>query len=285
MLEIAALHGLDAEGLAPFSTGSDAVWGGRGWVVKLTAPVWREQIERESACLELLEGALSVATPACLGSGELAGWPYLIMGRLEGTPLSDVWPRLAHDERLRLAGDLGRLTRELHAQRLGEPEAHWSDFWRDCRQRAPERHRRPGLPAALLAAIGPFLESQGDFDPGARAFLHTEILDQHLLVRTRAGRPELCGLFDFAESRDGAPEYDFTAPVEFLFRGERGLLPRYLTAYGVEPSELGPARSERMLAWSLAHLYGSLERMLELVAPASPSTLPDLARLLYGLEA
>jgi len=66
----------------------------------------------------------------------------------------------------------------------------------------------------------------------AGVLLHTELLDEHVLVEERGGRYELSGLIDFADGRVGPAEYDFPAPVEFLFRGQPGLLGFFLRAYG-----------------------------------------------------
>ena len=104
-----------------------------------------------------------------------------------------------------------------------------------------------------------------------------------MLVAERGGRVVPCALIDFADGRLGPPEYEFAAPVEFVLRGEPGLLRALLTAYGDDPAALGPARSERMLAWALCHRFGSLARMLRAVAPARPRSLAELARTLYGL--
>ena len=47
---IAARHGLPTAGARPFETGSDVVWSLGEHVVKLTAPVWRDEIEAEARC-------------------------------------------------------------------------------------------------------------------------------------------------------------------------------------------------------------------------------------------
>ena len=138
------------------------------------------------------------------------------------------------------------------------------------------------MPTGLADAIPDFL-AEHDLATEPRVPLHTELLDQHVLVSERGGRPVPSALIDFADARLGPAEYEFAAPVEFVFRGEPGLLAAYLRAYGERGSALGPARSERMLAWALCHRHGSLARMLAAVAPAAPRSLPELAARLYGV--
>ncbi len=280
--EVAARHGLAMEGAAPFASGSDVVWGLGGAVVKLTAPAWDWQIEAEAHWLGQVAGRLPVATPAVLARGELAGWPYVVMTRLPGRALGEAWPSLSRAERLRLAADLGETTRALHDLEVAGDAVGWDAFWATCRADVAARHARAGAPAHLVEAIPAFLERH-DLATGPRVPLHTELLDQHVLVEERGGRLELSGLIDFADARLGPAEYEFAAPVEFVLRGEPGLLRAYLEAYGEPPSTLGPDRPARMLAWALSHRYGNLPRMLDAVAPAVPADLGQLAGLLYRL--
>ena len=280
---ICARHGLGGAPLEPFPTGSDVVWSAGGHVVKLTAPLWADEIEAEARCQRQVAGRLGVATPEPLATGELAGWPYVVMTRVPGVALGEVWPGLEHAERLRLAAELGALVRELHGIEVADQADGWDGFWQRCRATVTERHSEPGVPGELAAQIGPFLESAGELVDEPRVLIHTELLDQHVLVEERGGRYGLCALIDFADGRVGPAEYEFPAPVEFIFKGEPGLLRSFLSAYGLPEHELTPERSERMLAWGLLHRFGRLLRMLRAVEPVRPATLPALARRLYGL--
>jgi hygromycin-B 7''-O-kinase len=282
-LEIAGRHGLDTRVLQPFERGETIVWRVGEHVVKLTHPDCAFQIAAELACLGALHGRLSVSVPAVHAHGELAGWPYVVMTRIGGRPLCEVWPALAYAERLRLAGELGALARELHAQPVtGFPEG-WQAFWSACRGGAVERHAASGAPASLIAQLHAFLARCGPLADGAHVPLHTELIDQHVYVTERAGRCELSGLLDFADARSGPAEYDFSAPVAFVFRGERGLLRAFLLAYGVPESQLTPHYAQRLLAWALCHRFGNLARELALLHPPRPETFEELAERLYAL--
>ena len=84
MAAISERHGLPTGELAPFATGSAVVWGGAEHVVKLAPPDWAVDLETERRVLEHLDGKCRLATPGVLAHGELSGWPYLVMRRLEG---------------------------------------------------------------------------------------------------------------------------------------------------------------------------------------------------------
>ena len=72
---------------------------GRELVIKLYPPFLRNHFEFERAMLGHLQGRLSLPTPRPVDSAEYAGWPYLVMTQLPGTPLDRVWPTLQQHER------------------------------------------------------------------------------------------------------------------------------------------------------------------------------------------
>ena len=107
-----------------------------------------------------------------------------------------------------------------------------------------------------------------------------------LFVEERDGAWQLSGLIDFADGRVGPAEYDFPAVVEFVLRGERGLLPAFLLGYGGygDCDRRDPVRSaERLLAWGLCHRYGRLRRMLSAVS-GEARDLGQLAERLYAVR-
>lgn len=274
LLEICARHGLPSDALAAFSSGSDVVWGAGDVVIKLTTPRWAAQMASERRALEHVAGRLSVTTPRLLHHGELEGWPYLVMSRVAGIAVAERWPALDRARRLKLAAELGAVLRELHGLAACTDD-DWPAFWARCRADVARRHDEPDVPPELVRGIEPFLSRQGELDGEGRCFLHTEYLDQHVLLDGRA-RPT--AVIDFADTQVGPAPYDFAAPVEFIFKGERGLLRAFLDGYGADAERYAP---DELLAWALCHRFGRLRRMLEAVAPAVPRDLPELARLLY----
>ncbi len=285
MTHIAKQHDLWPCELEPYERGETVVWSAGEHVIKLTTPTCQYQIDAEVGCLAATHGKLSVVTPELVAHGDISGWPYVLMGKIPGVALEHVWPKLGNERRRQLARKLGLLCRELHALAPTGFPTGWPDFWSSVSRQVGARHATRGGPPALLAAVDPFLKKIGELGASRLVPLHTELIDQHVYVEERGGQFVPCGLLDFADARLGAPQYDFGALVEFVFRGERGLLREFLLAYGIEESLLTPERSEVMLAWALCHRFAHLGRMLALVEPHVPGSLEELAQLLFSVSA
>ena len=277
---LADRHGLAADELVPFESGSDVVLGTSATVVKLSAPRWAGQMRREIDFLEHVADRLDVRTPEVVAQGNLDGWPYLIMTRLPGRAIGDVWDDLVAADRQRLAAEIGELCAELHALPLPETDEAWEPFLAEQRRTVVARQRDHGVDEVWLDRIEPFLDSVAL--PARRSvLLHTEVLDQHLLVENVAGQATITGMIDLADGRVGHPDYEWAAPAEFIFRGERGLLGRMLRAYGWSASEGGVDGGRRLAAWALLHRYGNLTRAMSLVMPGAVNDFAELAAQIY----
>ena len=135
-------------------------------------------------------------------------------------------------------------------------------------------------------------------------FLHTELLDQHILVEPVLADPDaksagkhdpeepgwrVSALIDFADARVGAPGYDLPALAEFLFRGEPGVWQPFFEGYGWKERFGSLPKPEQCLSFGLQHQFASLERALEAAGLPGPEHLADgeqlrrLARRLYPL--
>lgn len=262
---IGAALGRDLSSARMFPTGSDIVFGDGQVVVKLTRPRWADEIQAEARLLNQVQGRLPVQTPSVLASGRVEGWPFVVMTHVPGIAIAEIWPTLAAPERARLAVQIGETIRALHAL----PATHdpgWEVWLRDCEDSAVRRHRGP---PHLVEAIPAFLTP---FEPGAPVLLHTEIYDQHVLVDP--DRLDVVSLIDFADGRVGDPRYEVPALVELLFREDHASLEACVAATGIELD------ADELLAWSLRHRYGQLERWLAFVSEA-PGSLSELARAVY----
>jgi hygromycin-B 7''-O-kinase len=261
---IAARHALEGEPLL-FPTGSDLVFKVGSAVIKLTLPRFAAEIATEASTLRSIR--LSVRTPEVIATGDLAGWPYVIMTLVPGEPLGRAWQRSRTPERLLLARNVGALARELHSLPVpASEEPGWAAFLAEMRRTCVARHARRGASPEWLARIEPFLEGVR-LSERPLAMLHTELLDQHVLVEGL--RP--CGLIDFADSRVGHPFYDLPALVEFVFKGEG--LGAFFEGYGDRADPL------EVVAWGLLHRFGSLPRTLA-CSNEDVKTFEDLAERL-----
>ena len=273
---ILARHGLPAEALELFPTGSDIVAGTAAHAVKLTTPRWAEELATEEAWLRHVAGRLSVATPTPVARGAIAGWPYLVSTRVPGRGFGEVWGELERGERLTLARSLGALTAEVHALPLPAGDHGWEAFLAEQLESAPRRHAEDGVPEVLSAQIAGFL-ARTPRPERALACLHTELLGDHVLVEQRGGAWVPSAMIDWADSRVGHPGYDLPAIAEFVFKGEVGCLGAFMDGLGwsVTPEEV--------MAWGFVHRFGRLKRMLGAAGGESPATLEALAARVYRI--
>jgi len=280
---IARRHGLEGE-FEPYASGSDLVCRVGDAVVKLTTPRWASELGVQRTLQAHLSGRLPFAVPDVLAEGELEGWPYLVMRRLTAPSLALVWPRLATRARLRLAARLGAATAALHAvPPPALPGPSWASFRRGLRADLGGRYRSRGLDPAWVAQLEPFVRAVEPFPACGLVLLHTELLGEHVLLREGARGWDVAGLIDLADGRAGSAEYDFVAPVEFVFRGQPGCLRAFLQGYGYPAEALGLHTQRRLLAWGLLHRYGSVRRMLDAAGEPRPTSLEQLARRVYAL--
>lgn len=289
VLAIAARHDFgDQRSARMFPSGSDVVFGGADLVFKFTEPRWSAQMASERGWLAHVDGALSVATPRVVAEGEIAGWPYTVMTRVPGTPLGTVWETLDHAARTQLARDVGRLVAELHGLALPAEHEAWEPYAIDAVADARATRARliasdPLVTPALVEEVERFLaEAVGSdssdgvsaaaaagFGDGRRVLLHTELLDQHVLVDASGDHPRPCGLIDFADARVGPPEYDVPALVEFVLKDEPGALDALCEGLGGDLARRDAAATDRLLAWSLCHRFAHLGRMVRAAGGAS----------------
>ncbi|GAA4484663.1 aminoglycoside 3'-phosphotransferase/choline kinase family protein [Actinoallomurus oryzae] len=254
-------------------------------VLKLYPPACARNGRVEDRVLRAIDGRLPVPTPRVEAAGEFGDWRYVLMTRLRGEPLTEVWPRTDERDRDAIAEQLGRLLAALHqitVPALGP--ADWHRFIADQRAGCVARQRARGLAPLWAAQIPEFLGSV-PLQPSPPVLLHTEVMREHLLaVRGPGGGWSLSGLYDFEPAMTGDREYEFAAVGLFVSRGDARFLRRLLTAYGRPGDRFDAALQRRLLAYALLHRYSDLTWYLkELPAPPEP-TLDALAARWWALD-
>ena len=287
---IAARHGLDAGPVRPLGGSNLVASVGGTRVVKLFPPFLRYQWDSERVALAVLHGALApVVTPELLHEGEIDGWPYLVMTRLEGASLEDAWRHAAADEQVQLLGQIGALIARVHALDPGPIAAigpRWDDFLAAQRAGCVARHRRLALPAPLLAELEAYLDRAMPAIPHviAPVILTGEYTPANLLVTRRADRWQLTGLIDFGDVWCGAADYDLLGPATFLAAGDPARLGALLAARGHAPGELVPALRDRLMALLLLHRHSDLDAQLRVPDwRGRAHSLDELAALVFPL--
>jgi hygromycin-B 7''-O-kinase len=279
-------HGLPAEALRKYPGGSTIVFAvGTTHVVKLFEPLFAENAETEGAVLAHVSGRLSIPTPGVHAVGDMEGWRYVVMDQLRGDSLADAWSEVAPDDRPPLFRRLGEAIAGLHALAAPPtlPGPDWSTFVHGQAERCVERQRAHGLAEGWLRQIPAFLAAQ-DLAAVAAAeqvLLHTELMQEHVLVERGPEGWVPTGLFDFEPARAGAREYEFGAVSQFLGAGEPGLLRSFLLGYGYGEARLTPALQERMMLYTLLHRYSNLPWFMDRLPPKRATTLHELAAEWY----
>ncbi|MCO6008659.1 aminoglycoside 3'-phosphotransferase/choline kinase family protein [Actinoallomurus purpureus] len=255
-------------------------------VLKLYPPIARERGQIEERVLRTIDGRLPVPTPRVEEAGGFGTWRYLLMTRLRGEPLTEVWPRTGERDRDRLAAQLGTALAALHeipVRALGPPD--WQGFLAGQRVDCVERQRARGLDPEWAAQIPEFLDSV-PLPPSSPVLLHTEVMREHLLVAPGPdGGWSLSGLYDFEPAMMGDREYEFVSVGLFVSRGDPRFLRHLLTAYGYSGDRLDATLQRRLLAYALLHRYSDLSWYLEEMPEPPVPKLDALAARWWPLDA
>lgn len=284
-------HRLAGDRPLPLDGGTNPVFATpAGLVIKLYAPLWPDWFESERAVLSCAHGRLGVATPEIVAEGELDGWRYLVVTRLDGVELHEVWPELDRRNQLAIARSVGELIARLHAlpaaglERLSRP---WPEFVAHRIERCVAQHRERGSPESWVRQLPEYLDRLPPLHP--RDFtpvpLGGDIHQWHLMAAERHGRWELAGIFDFDDAMTGFREYEFARPAAFLTPGRPELLRSLLLAYGFREHALDEALAGRLFAYVLLHRYAVLRLVLKVADPGGTcATLADLQRHLCSFR-
>jgi len=281
-------HGLGGRPVQRFDSGSLPVYAvGAGHVLKLFPPSGVEHASIEARCLAALQGALPIPTPRLLAADSLDGWHGVLMTRLSGSRLVEVWPALSSADRDRLADTLGQSVAALHAidtRPLAGFTPDWDSFLPAQRASAAERQRAGGLETRWVDRIDAYLTRWMPPPDPRRVLLHTELMREHLMIDGAAGQAYCSGVFDFEPAMIGAPEYDFASFGLFVACGDGRFLRRALLAYGYRPDQLDEDLQYRLLAYALLHRYSKLRWYLERLPAPQAVTLEHLAAQWWPLH-
>lgn len=267
-------HGVPRATLRRSPQGENVIFfAGERHVVKIYAPL-RGQHARERAALEFASRArLPIETPEVLHAGELEGWPYLLMTRLEGTLMREAWAEVGARQQLEVVSRLGVAMRELHARPAPStpPELNrdWHGFVESQACESVERQRSLGANPEWLESLPARLGERSAllpprFEP---VLLHGDIHPGNVLLRERGGRWEAAALFDFGDSFCGFREYEFVAPGVLMVQGRRELQREMLMAYGYGEAELNVSLRARLMLLTILYECSDLRKYALRLSP------------------
>ena len=255
-------------------------------VIKIFAP-FRENYSRETAALDFAQGKLSIRTPDLLHTGEIEGWPYLVMTQLAGHASRAVWASVGRRDRLEVISRLGVAMRELHAHDapLRTPlDRDWRGFVERQARESVERQRACDANPEWLESLPAYIASRfARLPTGAKpVFLHGDIHAGNLLLTQEDGRWQIAGLIDFGDSLCGFHEYEFVAPGVLMVQGDGELQRALLLAYGYTEEQLDLDLRARLMLLTVLYECSDLRKYALRLAPEAINlTLDGLERAIW----
>jgi hygromycin-B 7''-O-kinase len=281
-------HGLCSEPCRRGPDGTHVVYyAGAAHVVKLFVPLFAHDYVAECLVARHLDGKLGIITPAIVHQGEIAGWRYLVISRVPGRPLREVWSGISPDERQTIAGTIGEIIarlRTIAVDGLRELVVDWPAFVARQVATARDRQRSDGLLEDLIEQIPGYLEStvprlSRRFEP---VLLLADITSEHVFVSKECGSWKVVGYVDFGDAFVGHPDYELVAPGLDIARGDGRLLRALLLGAGYAASDLNAAFRRRLMTFTLLHRYVKLQDLVTVVPQAGRTTsLEALAEALW----
>ncbi len=288
--EIIHRHQLPVElSLTLFSDGTNIVFAhGNQRVIKIFPPFHYDQFKAELLVLKHIQEKLSVLTPIVECDGDISGWPYIVMTKIPGTLLEELWENMEFSNKLIIVRELGSLIQEVHllpTEGLEEIDSHWSEFINKQITFCENKHQSD-LPKPLAEQIPTYLESikTSLMQMNKPVILTGEYTPMNILVNQVKGVWHITGMIDFGDSMLGMPEYDLLGPGVFLIQGDKHLLKEFLASYGYSHDRITSMLSHQLTALMLLHKYSNLNVQIRIKHWKSKvHSLENLENLVWGL--
>ena len=277
--EICARHALPGDKCLRGPDGTHVVYFvGSTAVVKLFVPLFESDFLSERMVAPVMDGRLDVATPAIVAEGEIEGWRYLILTRVQGRPVEGVWSELSMDDRRRVIRQVGEFIARVGEMPLDGLESLAVDWDAFVPARVAAREQESSaVRAGLAQGIPPYVDSsplsrKGAFPP---VLLLSDITREHVMVDRAGDSWRLVGYVDFGDAMIGPREYELVAPGVEMVRGDRELLRELLVASGYNDDQLNEELEHRLMTCTLLHRYLTLPDLMSLIPEARAATSVD----------
>ena len=250
----------------------------------------RAAAPREAA-LSALVLRRAVPAPRFLHIGDRNGWPYAVLGWIEGSRLETVAPGLADEDLAALGHSLGRLLASIHGvafERAGFFDARLAvaepiDLGREGLRGFLHRYLVEGvggerLGSQLTAALLAYVESQGhrlEAWLGRPCLTHADFNGSNILVRRVGAAWEVAAVLDWEFAFSASPAFDFGN----LLRPPLGQRPGFTAALTAAYLEAGGWLPPDWQAIArLADLYAWVDFLSR--PAASPALIEDARRMI-----
>jgi hygromycin-B 7''-O-kinase len=255
------------------------------FIIKIYTPK-KNGFNRERAALEFAQGKTSLPLPQIVGHGEIEGYFYLVTDRLTGTSLlRPEWVTLGRSAQVGLLTQLAFGLRELHSNDASDIHFDWPEFVEIQVESVVDRQLAEGGNPEWIKSLPKYIERYLSLLPKnpPSVFMHGDVHFGNLRVTEDRERPIISGLFDFADSLKGFPEYEFVAIGVLMIQGQGDLQREFFRAYGYQDSEINIEMRRRMMMLTILYEHSSLRRYAERLGPGSEHlSLEDLEKAIWN---
>jgi aminoglycoside phosphotransferase (APT) family kinase protein len=289
-----AIHGLPTEPLTPANGWSNHVWMTDRHVVRISSGRFRGAYAHEAAVLALLPPAVPHAS--VLARGQVGAQEWMLLTRVPGQPLGQVWSTLSEQQRRSAIRQLGAALEALHATAVPDGFVNpWLDAAltpggspRDAYHAPPAHYPRlldaaravPGVDQQVLdAAEAALVSALPHFANDRPVLMHGDMHFANLLWHDDA----LTALLDFEGARLAPPDQELDTLLRYvrepaLFRstpGERVAEPGVLAGVPEWLAEAYPALFAHPRLAERLRAYDILWQLVQLLHFPPGSGLPD----------
>lgn len=281
-------HKISYDSLIRSSQGENAIFFvDDSYVIKIFMEL-RDNYRRERASLEFARNKISLETPKILHDGKIENFSYIVMTKLAGVSMRDVWQGIDERNKVDIASRLGVVMKELHSHAAplesGALKRNWQEFVNHQARTTIDRQTKAGANPEWLESLPEYLASVPELLSlnYKQVFLHGDIHPANLLLKEINGRWQLSGLFDFGDSLCGFHEYEFVAPGVLMVQGKRELQRELLLAYGYKETELDLDLRSRLMLLTILYECSNLRKYaLRLKPEAVNFTLSELEAAIW----
>ncbi|WP_444997665.1 aminoglycoside phosphotransferase family protein [Aliikangiella sp. IMCC44359] len=205
-------------------------------VIKIVPPNWIRQGSAELEAANLLTNKLTLATPKVLAHGKINNWLYIIITKLPGISLADVWPSMNIDNKRDIVNQLGEFIRYLHLipmENNSSLKVEWNNYLGQLKQDCIARHTRKKVPSQLVEQITPYLATTNSkHDDGDVFFIHMDLHPWNIMVEKQTEHYRITGIIDFGDAIIGRSRLlELATPILFLCQGDKGLIDELISSY------------------------------------------------------
>lgn len=275
-------------------TGSAIVYRSDREVFKLFDPLWPSEYPRERGGIQHFD-KLDIPVPKIIASGRIEQSDYLLMSRLPGQSVGEVWPQMSAVQQSYFVTAVGQLIQQLHTQPASADPAFdndWPQFLAQSCGSFAKQQRHKGLSDQWAEQLEHWLLAHlADLPDLPSKLLHCDLTADHFLVSAAqtdsaaADHWQLSGLIDFGDAMNGHPYYEFGAPLVYLTQGQPALRRQFLLAYGFAESDLTPALSQQLFCALLLHRFLHIPYYFKRYFETPPESIEALADYFCGLQA